>query len=431
VNKRSRATAFAALAGGVVVALVGCSGGGGDADASDNGNESGTMEVWLSDWGPEYEPYWEDIVEEFASEDVDIELRFVGGADAHQQYITAISSGTAPCVGLVGNTWVPEFADLGALMPTGLDPEAVRDTYVPAAADSVILDDQVYGYPWNAAVRALVYRADLFEAAGLEPPATWDDVVTTGLAFQKAYPEMYGFGVAGGGQWYYLPNVWSWGGEIAVEDDGVWTSGMDSPEAVDAYDFYASLLTEHHLSPEGSMTWSGGDMVNSFNQGDLGMFVAGNWDLKSLLLQNPDMEALVGTTLMPEGPGGNNSTFMGGSNFTIFDGCEQPETAKAFIEFVLDPERLVEFTSQLGFMPANLEALEEEATSGSYSSELWSVYPEQLETARFVPTTPAWGAVEATGELVNAMHAIIGGTPAPEAMEVLSDTMNEVLERAE
>ncbi|MDR5701373.1 extracellular solute-binding protein [Agromyces aerolatus] len=426
MRTRSRAVALAAIAGGALAALAGCAAGGGGEQTG--GAESGTMEVWLSDWGAEYEQYWKDLVDEFGNEDVDIELRFVGGSDAHQQYITAISSGTAPCVGLVGNTWVPEFASLGALQPTGRDPEEVRETYVPAAAESVILDDEVYGYPWNAAVRALVYRADLFEEAGLEPPTTWDEVVTTGLAFQEAYPDMYGFGVAGGGQWYYLPNVWAWGGEIATEEDGTWVSGMDSPEAVDAYSFYASLLTEHRLSPEGALTWSGGDMVNAFSQGDLGMFVAGNWDLQSLLLQNPEMEGLVGTALMPEGPGGNNSTFMGGSDFAIFEGCEQARTAGEFIEFVLDPERLVEFTSQLGFMPANVEALEAESTTGSYSSELWSVYPQQLETARFVPTTPSWGAVEATGELVNSMHAIMGGAPAQETMDKLGATMNKVME---
>lgn len=405
--------------------LTACGSGDGTGDGT---TESGTVEIWLSDWGPEYEPYWEEIAQEFSTDGVDVELRFVGGSDAHQQYITAISSQTAPCIGLVGNTWVPEFASLGALMPTGQSAEEVQEQYVSAAADSVTYEDEVYGYPWNAAVRALVYRADLFEQAGLEPPATWDDVVEVGEAFQAAYPDMHGFGVAGGGQWYYLPNVWAWGGEIATqEDDGTWVSRMDEPEAVDAYSFYAELLTEHGLSPEGAMNWNGGDLVNAFNQNQIGMFVAGNWDLKSLLLQNPEMEAKVGTAPMPEGPGGSNATFIGGSDFVIFDSCELPDKAKEIVDYILDPQRLVEITSQLGFMPAKLDALELESTSGSYSSELWKVFPDQLETARFVPATPAWGGVEATGELVNALHAIIGGSEPQGVMDGLAQTMDDIL----
>ncbi|WP_162606158.1 extracellular solute-binding protein [Jiangella asiatica] len=385
------------------------------------------MEIWLSDWGPEYEPYWAQIADEFSTDGVEVELRFVGGNDAHQQYVTAISSQTAPCIGLVGNTWVPEFASLGALRPTGQSPDDVKEQYVSAAADSVTYEDEVYGYPWNAAVRALVYRADLFEQAGLEPPATWDDVVDVGLAFQDAYPDMYGFGVAGGGQWYYLPNVWAWGGEIATQDDGTWASRMNEPEAVDAYSFYAGLLTEHGLSPEGAMNWNGGDLVNAFSQNEIGMFVAGNWDLKSLLLQNPEMESKVATAPMPSGPAGNNATFLGGSDFVIFEGCELPEKSEEIIDYILDPERLVEITSQLGFMPAKLDALELESTTGSYSSELWNVFPAQLETARFVPTTPAWGGVEATGELVNALHAIIGGSAPRDVMDDLAQTMDDTL----
>ena len=74
-----------------------------------------------------------------------------------------------------------EFAAKGYLEP--LKPEDVgyaTADFWPGAMKAVTWDGVTYGIPTNNETMALIWNADIFARAGLDPekaPATWDDVV--------------------------------------------------------------------------------------------------------------------------------------------------------------------------------------------------------------------------------------------------------------
>src|SRR5205085_3779086 len=187
-----------------------------------------------------------------------VEVQFVPWASAHDQFVTAIGGGQVPDVAEMGSTWTPEFADIGAL-----ESAEITGRYVPSLVEGATVDGKVYGVPWYAGARALIYRADVLASLGLPVPATWTDLVTVGRAIRDR-TGMAAFGVAGNAEHYVLPMVWQNGGEIAERRGGIWRSGMDSPAAVAAVQFYADLYRSEHFAPAGALSWNARDVRKAF-----------------------------------------------------------------------------------------------------------------------------------------------------------------------
>src|SRR5438309_5030182 len=237
---RSRRLAVVLLAVALLSAACGGGGGGGGQNKSEaaNGAVTGSLDVWVMEPGsPVLKDFLSAAGSEFekANSGVSVKLRFVPWANAHDQFVTAIGGGQVPDVAEMGSTWTPEFGAVGALEPadlTGPGPDG-SGRYVRSLIEGATVDGRVYGVPWYAGPRALIYRSDVLASLGLSVPTTWDELLSVGRAIRDR-TGMAAFGVAGNAEHYVLPMVWQSGGEIAYRKGGVWRSGMDSPEAVAA-----------------------------------------------------------------------------------------------------------------------------------------------------------------------------------------------------
>ena len=422
----SRPVLLAAAVTSVAVALAGCS------SASGSGSSStATIKVWLGDpVSPQTMPFVQQLANQFekSHKGVTIQLSLLSDANAHQQYITAIEGQSAPCIGLVGNTWTPEFAGLGALQPINASADSLKQTYVSSMVDSATYQGKVYGYPYDVGVRALIYRADLFAKAHLTPPATWTDLVTDATKLQSANPGVSGFAVIGGNQWYYLPMVWNWGGQIAVRQGGKWVSQMSSGPAVSAYQFYADLLRKYKVSPAASANWQGSDADQAFALGRVAMMVGGSWDLQAILASKKSLQPDIGTALLPTGPAGNDDTFAGGSNLAVFKSCGDKADANAFIQFLLQTSNVTHLTSSLGLFPATTSGVRQQMAPGAaYSSPLWRTFAEQVPHSRSVPEAATWGGVEGSNDLIDAMQALFSGQSPTGTMTRLATQITTLL----
>ena len=113
----------------------------------------------------------------------------------------------------------------------------------------------------------MMYRADLLEAAGIEPPKTLDELVTAIKKVHSPDDKIYGWtarGQRGSGM-----NVWRWtpfframGGEWL--DDG--NPAFNSEAGVKATELYAGLM-DYAPPGVGTFTWS--DSVEAFRSGQV------------------------------------------------------------------------------------------------------------------------------------------------------------------
>lgn len=405
---KQRALPIAALGLTAALALTACAGG--DADGGTNA-EGETLDVWIMQGtNPSSEEFFDEVSAAFTEETgAELNVEFVQWADAHDRFVTSIAGGTTPDVAETGTTWTAEFADAGALAPIDeyVDGEDLRGDLVEGLVESGTYEEELYGMPWYAGVRSLVYRADLFEELGLEAPESWDDIVAAGEAIKAANPEMIAFAVPGDAEFPVYPWVWGAGGEVATEEGGEWVSGLDSAEAQEGIGFYTGLATEHGFSSAGATTWKETEVLDAFAQGDVAMALMGSWTPAAVVEKNPEMEGKFAAAPIPGKDGGIAPSVLGGSHLSVFNTAEDTDLAWEFVKLMTTGEFAEKWGEQSGYFPGQASLLEDTMSS---DDPLVAPFATQLvEGGASVPVTPKYGAVQAKKTTNTAIQAILSG----------------------
>lgn len=432
-NRTSRRVGTAALIG--CLTLAACGGGpseagsefGEDADAPVRA-EGETLDVWIMEGtNPDAGPFFDDVAAAFTEETgAELNVQFVPWGSAHDQFVTSIAGGTTPDVAEVGTTWTSEFADAGALLDLSgpVEGAGLGEDYVEGLVEAGTYDDGLYGVPWYAGVRSVMYRTDLFEEAGVEPPTTWDELVEVGTALKEAHPDVIPFPVSTAA-FAYMPFVWGADGEIASGEGEDWTAALDSPEALAGTQFYTDLALEHDLSTPAASTWDEADMRDAFAQGEAAMIVSGSWTPGSILEANPDLEGKLGAFPIPGQDGGLAPSFLGGSHLGVFETADNPDLAWAFVRMMSTGEFAQQWGEESGFFPGSNELLEEIA---SQDEPLVAPFATQMsEAGASVPVTPLWGQVEGAQIIPAMLQSILSGqVTAEEGLQTANDEMNQI-----
>ena len=288
---------------------------------------------------------------------------------------TAALGRAAPMVARLPILWGVEFAAKGQLME--LKPEDLgyaNDEFWPGAMKSVTWKGKAFGVPTNNETMALIWNADLFKQAGLDPeapPATWDDLV----AYSKQIKEKTGkngYGMvarvnAGNTPFRFMPQMWAYGG-----------GALDEAEASPTYKSIqinndgtkAALTASYNMYvrdksvPTSALTNTQNENQDPFLSGQLAMMIAHPAEYAVMLdrakkAQGPDKataDAVVANMrygFVPKGPA-RRAIVFGGSNAHIFkaelvDGGLDEKAAKAFVTFMTGPE----WSTKLAWVSSN------------------------------------------------------------------------------
>src|SRR5690606_35605713 len=194
ISMHKRILSAVALGAVATLGLAACSGGGtgnGGGAADGKGQE---LTVWImKGTNPDSTAFYDAVSTEFEKETgATVTIEEVQWADAHDRFVTSIAGGTTPDIAETGTTWTAEFADAGALLPIDEYVDAEKDLrgdLVAGLEEAGTYDGELYGMPWYAGVRSLVYRTDVFDELGLDAPQSWDDIVAAGEAIKAAKPD--------------------------------------------------------------------------------------------------------------------------------------------------------------------------------------------------------------------------------------------------
>lgn len=219
-------------------------GGGGDADA---------ITVWIVEDLPDRVAATQEIVDAFSeSSGVDVELTAVAEDQFNQILTSNAAAGELPDVigglplGQVRTLSSNELVDTEAVAEVleGLDPGTFSESALELTADG---EDQL-AIPSESWIQLLVYRKDLFEEAGLAEPTTYDDILAAAEALDS--PEVAGFvGANVAGDAFTAQTMEEIGlgnGCEMVDEEGEVL--FDSPECVEALDFYGELMQDYSVS---------------------------------------------------------------------------------------------------------------------------------------------------------------------------------------
>jgi multiple sugar transport system substrate-binding protein len=126
-------------------------------------------------------------------------------------------------------------------------------TFAPGALGMAAVDGGFAAVPVDGWTQMLVYRADLFEAAGLAPPSSYADVLTAVAALHNP-PEMYGFVAATKIDENFmsqvLEHVFLANGVSPVRPNGI--QPLDEAATIEVLEFYRAIAD---ASPPGDLYW--------------------------------------------------------------------------------------------------------------------------------------------------------------------------------
>ncbi|MFL5567163.1 MAG: sugar ABC transporter substrate-binding protein, partial [Gemmatimonadaceae bacterium] len=320
---------------------------------------------------------------------VRVELQQIPWTAAHEKLLTAHVGGSTPDVAQLGNTWVPEFAALGALAP--LDARVRGSATVPPASyfpgiwDTNVVDGVLYGIPWYVDTRVLFYRSDLLKAAGYDSvPSTWAGW-TEAMRAMKARmgPRQYPV-LLPTNEWTY-PVVFGLQAGSPLLREGGRYGGFRDLRFRRAFGFYMELFRQG-LAPAMANTQIS-NLYQEFERGNIAMYITGPWNIGEFTHRlPPEMDGRWATAPLP-GPDGPGLSLAGGASLVVFRRARQPELAWALIEFLSRPANQVRFYTQTGDLPARREAWADTALANNRYAR---AFREQLERVAATPKVPEW-----------------------------------------
>ncbi|WP_142104958.1 sugar ABC transporter substrate-binding protein [Pseudonocardia cypriaca] len=423
-SRTARRSAVAVLAV-AALALTGCGGGG---TASGGGGDR-TLTVWIMEGtNPDAQPFFSELSTAFQQRTgATLDVQFVQWASAHDKFVTAIAGGTTPDVAEIGTTWVGEFGDAGALvdLTPRVQEAGLSDGLVDGLVEAGTLGGALYGMPWYAGVRSIVYRTDVFAELGLQPPTTWDELVAVGQRIKEARPDLLPLPIAGDNEFIVYPFVWGAGGQIATQNGDTWTSGIDSPQARAGIQFYADLALEHGFSTPAAATWRETDVRDSFTKGQSAMIFSGSWTPKAILEAAPDLQGKIGAFPIPGPTGGLAPSVLGGSLLSIFETSDDQDLAWQLVETMGTGDFAAKWAQESSYFPGTTALLNEAARSPDPLVAPFAM--QMVDSGRSVPVTPAFGQIQGKKTIAAMMRSVLTGEATVEqATSTAAAEMNEI-----
>jgi ABC-type glycerol-3-phosphate transport system substrate-binding protein len=294
-------------------------------------------------------------------------------------------------------------------------------------ADSV--DGKPYGIPFDGEVTVQVYRKDLYDAKGLKPATTYEELIFNAKALNDPNARMYGLalrGFAGAGQNMYIyPSIllgfgggWVNNGKIVV----------NSPEAVNALQWYVDALTNY--APPAVRNWNWPDIADAFSQGTVATYIDAH--SSAAVINNPEKSKVVGKigyARWPKGPNGRGVTSIWNWSFPINAALTEKQKIATwlFIEWATSAETQIR-TSYLFNGPAKRSGVNRMAIwkSAEFAAAMqgagYNFIPAALDSLQndtdveWRPRVPQWPAIgETMGTAIQS--ALVGQKKPKEALD--------------
>jgi len=285
-----------------------------------------------------------------AHSSIHVELRPTPDAadQRHQLYVQWLNARSVdPDVLQLDVVWTPEFAAAGWI--ASLDQfHPPTDGFFTGVLTANRWNGSLYSLPWFVDVGMLYRRTDAVPRA----PRDLRDLIQ--LA-QQAQSQSMPFGLVWQGARYeglitvFLEYLGAFGGEILDADGRV---RVDSPEAQRALTFMRDSIYVDKIVPPAVLTWQEEQTRFAFESGQA-VFMR-NWPYAFPLLNDRAHSRVAerfAISTMPAAAGGAPTAALGGSVLAVNAFSDQPEAAYELIDYLLQPEQMLERARIAGQYP--------------------------------------------------------------------------------
>ncbi len=372
---------------------------------------SKTLTVWLMD-GSAPDKLVADLNSEFqaAHQGVKVAYQKQQWNGIQEKLTTALASNSPPDVIELGNTQTAKYASSGALADlSGKVSDLGGQNWLKALTESGAWEGKQYGIPFYAANRVVIYRTDLFKAAGIaKPPASFAEWVADGrkLAAKSGDSKFMPLYLPGQ-NWYFLASlIWDHGGDLAVKQGDTWKGSVDTPQAEAGIADYQTLFKSLSKGPADADEATP-QQFEVMAKGKVGMIVGAPWELNSVASAAPALKSKLGAFPIPgHTPGQLAPVFLGGSNLAVAAGSKQQDLAYDWLKLLAGEKYQTRLAKENGVLP-NSSTLAESVLG---DNPVLSAMAKGAQNGRITPNDPTWAAVEAApNPLKDMMTRVLSG----------------------
>lgn len=341
-----------------------------------------TLRFWTTEEQPERLARQEQMAADFAAATGHtVEVIPVSENDLGTRATAAFAAGDLPDVIYHTLQYALPWAEAGIL-----DTDAASDvienlgagTFAPGALAMAATGEGYASVPVDGWTQMLVYRADKFAEAGLEPPTSYANVLAAVEALHNP-PEMYGFVAATKIDENFmsqvLEHVFLANGVSPVGPDGI--APLDEAATIEVLDFYKAIA---EASPPGDLYWDQSRTL--YFSGNAAMIIWSPFILDELaglrdsapptINDDPETRALAAATGIVtnfSGPSNPDGAAWGDVRYFGITSDAQTDAAMAFVEYSMDEG----YGQTLAIAPeGKFPVRRGTADAPSKFSELWS-----------------------------------------------------------
>ncbi len=268
----------------------------------------------------------------------------------------AMGAGNPPCV---FPTWgggpLYEYVQAGQVVDLTdfMQQDGYVDRFVPASLSNVTFDGKIWGVPVeNSAIAVVWYNKTIFEELGLEPPTTWDELLTIVDTLNEN--DIAPFAMANKTKWpssmFFMYLVDRLAGPEVFANAATRSGGtFEDPVFVQAGQMIQDLVNRGgFVEGFNGLDIDTGQSRQLLYAGKAAMELMGSWQISTMRAENPEwVEANLAFFPFPavEGGEGDPSNVVGtvGDNFySISSVCPYPEEAFKMIQYLIDDTSVVE-----------------------------------------------------------------------------------------
>jgi multiple sugar transport system substrate-binding protein len=360
VASRAGLVGRVATAVAVLLGMAACGSGGG----------SGKTEItfWDNNGGPTRTPIYQELIKRFEAQNPDITVKYVGipSSSVQQKYDTAVAGGGAPDVGGVTTSYLSDLIGQDALVPLDdrLSGGELNGKLVTSFLDTVkatAADHKLYELPASGNLDVIWYRTDLFKAAGLQPPTSWDAFFTAAQQLTDQAKKQYGFTIRGGaGSIFQLfTEMYSYS-RVPTFFDQSGKSTVDSAKNVELVNRMAALYKSATSAADVGNGYP--QMVAEFTGGNVAM-------MHHNLGSSADVTKALGDKVaaVPLPTAGGTPTVVPNpvDGFAVFKAGKHQDAAWKFAQFLVSEQSNSFWNEKVGQLPANLGVQKEAWIGGN------------------------------------------------------------------
>src|SRR6266849_2999898 len=414
-----------AIVSAIAVISAAC---GSTSTAANPNDQTGTLTIWLMN-GSAPQSIVDGVNADFKVKypNVTVNVEIQQWSDVTTKLDTAFAGSAPPDIMELGNTLVAKYAAAGALQDISSKKSGFENsgTWLQSLTDSCTYQGKLYCVPYYAGSRAIIYRTDLFGAAGVQPPTSMDQLMSVGQTLMAKYgsdPNLSALYLPGKYWYAAAPFVWDFGGDIATQSGTKWAGAINSSQSQQGLTELQSLVSKLSRADK---TGDEAKQDQAFAQGHIAMIVANGWEVGVITdpkAGDPTLKDKLGAFPIPSHNAGQTApVFLGGSDLGISAKSQHQALAQEWLGLLAGTKYQSQMVTVGGVIPNTTSLV-------NLSTGLPAIFAAAAKNSRFTPNSPNWANVESANVLQDMLVSIFTGKSSiPTATSAASDKITTIL----